>query len=110
MTITSSRRTGRARPGRWFNTLGYYTKHQHLWGRGWAGESIQGGAGLRPRGMRGGLECWVNHGVGSRFEPYKQSERPRAAKKLKCSGVREGEGMKGWAATPTGDWWLEAVV
>ena len=30
--------------------------------------------------------------------------------RLLCSGVRGGEGMQGWAATPIGDWWLAAVV
>ena len=32
-------------------------------------------AGLRPRTMGGGLECWVKHEVGSRCGPYKPSER-----------------------------------
>ena len=61
----------------------FLTKTRKSGGRG-AGGGVGTAcrAGLRPRGMGGGLECWVKHGVVSRCGPYKQSERPRAAKNI----------------------------
>ena len=51
---------------------------------------------MRPRGMGGGLECWGKHGVGSRCGPYKQSERPRAAKNMICVDVSRGDIAGSW--------------
>ena len=75
----------------------FLTKTRKSGGRG-AGGGVGTAcrAGLRPRSMGGGLECWVKHGVGSRCGPYTQSERPRAAKKIICVDVYRGDFAGSW--------------
>ena len=57
-------------------------------GRGMAWEGIQGGAAVAHDGQRSARR--IGHGVGSWCGPYKQSERPRAAKNMIYFGVPQG--------------------